>query len=79
MEHYPALLTRAESDAAVDRIEASFDTRGFGNWAVEVPGVADFIGYVGLSMPAYDSLGKGLCDRSCTCGAGVRLFRDRPL
>lgn len=55
MEHYPALLTRAESDAGVDRIETSFVTRGFGNWAVEVPGVADFIGYVGLSVPAYDA------------------------
>ena len=55
MEHYPSLLTRAESDAAVDRIEASFDRRGFGNWAVEVPGVADFVGYIGLSVPAYDA------------------------
>ena len=55
MEHYPSLLTRAESDAAVDRIEASFDRRGFGNWAVEVPGVADSVGYIGLSVPAYDA------------------------
>ena len=55
MEHFPARLTRAESDAMVERIEAGFRTRGFGNWAVEVPGVADFIGYVGLSVPSYDT------------------------
>src|SRR5262249_35476233 len=55
MEHYPSLLTRAESDAAVDRIEASFDRRGFGNWAVEVPGAADFVGYIGVSVPASDA------------------------
>ena len=55
MEHFPARLTRAESDAMVERIEAGFRTRGFGNWAVEIPGVADFIGYVGLSVPSYDT------------------------
>lgn len=55
MGHFPARLTRAESDAMVDRIEAGFRTRGFGNWAVEVSGVADFIGYVGLSVPSYDT------------------------
>src|SRR5262249_57402336 len=55
IEHYPSLLTRAESDAAVDRIEASFDRRGFGYWAVEVPGVADFVEYIDLSVPEYDA------------------------
>jgi anti-anti-sigma factor len=50
MEHFPAKLTHAESDALVDRIEAGFDEHGFGLWAVEVPGVAPFIGFVGLAM-----------------------------
>lgn len=36
------------SDAFVDRIEAHWDQRGWGLWAVEVPAVAPFVGYVGL-------------------------------
>jgi RimJ/RimL family protein N-acetyltransferase len=48
MEYYPSTLTIAESDAMVDRIEATFIAEGLGLWAVEVPGIAAFIGYVGL-------------------------------
>lgn len=55
MEHFPALLTVEQSDAMVDRIEAHFETHGFGLWAVEAPGVADFIGFVGLSVPAFSA------------------------
>jgi ribosomal-protein-alanine N-acetyltransferase len=49
MRHFPHALTREESDAFVDRIEAHFDEKGFGLWAVEVAGGAPFIGFVGLS------------------------------
>ena len=55
MEHFPSVLTTAESDAFVDRIEARFDEHGYGLWAVEVPGVAPFIGFIGLS-PVPDEL-----------------------
>jgi RimJ/RimL family protein N-acetyltransferase len=41
-------IDRARSDAFVDAIEAHWQAHGWGLWAVEVPGVADFIGYVGL-------------------------------
>lgn len=41
-------MTADESDAFVDRIEAHWDEHGWGLWAVEVPGVAPFIGFVGL-------------------------------
>jgi RimJ/RimL family protein N-acetyltransferase len=34
MEHFPAPLTREESNALVDRIEAGFDEHGFGLWAL---------------------------------------------
>ena len=34
MAHFPAALTRAESDALIDRIEAQFVARGYGLWAV---------------------------------------------
>jgi len=55
MEHFPSVLTRAESDALVDRIEGRFEESGFGLWAVEVPAVAPFIGFIGLA-PIPDDL-----------------------
>lgn len=56
MEHYPAPLTRAQSDAFVrERIVPQFAERGFGLWAVEVPGVAPFIGYVGLLEHTFEA------------------------
>lgn len=53
MEHFPALLTRAESDAAVGWIEAGFADRGYGLWAAELRATGEFIGFVGLSVPAF--------------------------
>jgi RimJ/RimL family protein N-acetyltransferase len=50
MEHFPSALNRAESDAFADRIEAGFDARGYGLWAVEIPGQAEFIGFAGLAL-----------------------------
>lgn len=55
MEHFPATLSREESDAAVDRIDASFDANGFGFWAVEIPGATPFAGFVGLSIPRFEA------------------------
>jgi ribosomal-protein-alanine N-acetyltransferase len=48
MRHFPSTLTRSESDEMIERFEEEFDTRGYGPWAVEVVGGADFIGFVGL-------------------------------
>jgi RimJ/RimL family protein N-acetyltransferase len=55
MEHFPKLLTSDESDAFIARIEEEFDERGFGLWAVEVPGRAPFIGFVGLHRVPFDA------------------------
>ncbi len=49
MEWFPSTLTAAESDALADRIVALFDEQGWGLWAVEVPGGAPFIGFIGLN------------------------------
>ncbi|GII58308.1 N-acetyltransferase [Planotetraspora thailandica] len=51
MEHFPAVLSRAESDAMADRIAADIADRGFGLWAVEADGA--FIGFTGLSVPRF--------------------------
>ena len=55
MEFFPAMLGRAESDALADRIAARIEAWGFGFWALEIPGVAPFIGFVGLSLPSYSA------------------------
>jgi RimJ/RimL family protein N-acetyltransferase len=55
MEHFPGRLTRQESDLMVERIGVRFAETGLYLWAVEVPGVEPFIGYVGLSAPAFDA------------------------
>lgn len=53
MEHLPAPLSLEESDRLVAAIEAHFDKHGFGLWAVEIPGVVTFAGFVGLSVPRF--------------------------
>jgi RimJ/RimL family protein N-acetyltransferase len=48
MRYFPAPLVEAESDAWVERATRHFADHGFGAWAVEAPGIAPFIGTVGL-------------------------------
>ena len=48
MEFFPSVLDRAQSDALVDRVQAHFAERGYGPWALELPGEAAFIGFTGL-------------------------------
>ncbi|GLW12552.1 N-acetyltransferase [Microtetraspora sp. NBRC 13810] len=48
MEFFPAPLTREESDALIDRIEAGLDADGFGWWALEVRATGEFVGFTGL-------------------------------
>jgi len=55
MRYLPAMLTAEESNTLVDRIEAHFAEHGFGPWALEVPGVAPFIGYCGLMRVRFDA------------------------
>jgi RimJ/RimL family protein N-acetyltransferase len=55
MRYFPTTLSRAESDAFAERIEAHFAEHGFGLWAVEAPGGAPFIGFVGLSVPRFQA------------------------
>lgn len=55
VEHLPGPMTREASDALVARVEANFDARGFDVFAVEIPGVAPFIGFVGLTVPRFEA------------------------
>jgi RimJ/RimL family protein N-acetyltransferase len=56
---FPQTLDRAASDALVDRIEANFDARGWGLWALEVKASGEFIGFTGLSPMPDDVPGAG--------------------
>jgi RimJ/RimL family protein N-acetyltransferase len=48
-------LTRAASDVYVARVEAHLVEHGFCKWAVEAPGVAPFIGAVGISYVKFEA------------------------
>src|ERR1039458_2905293 len=55
MEYFPDRLTRAESDDLIARIEAGFDSRGYGLWALEVRATGEFVGFTGLAVPSFNS------------------------
>jgi RimJ/RimL family protein N-acetyltransferase len=55
MEYLPSLLSPQASDASYDRVQTHFERHGFGRFAVELIGNASFIGYIGLSVPAFQA------------------------
>ncbi len=52
MAYFPSVPSGAESDASAARLRAFLDANGYGFWALEVPGVAPFVGFVGLQPVA---------------------------
>jgi RimJ/RimL family protein N-acetyltransferase len=53
-EFLPAILSREESDAVIQRLEAHFERHGFGFWAVETED-GSCAGFVGLSVPRFEA------------------------
>ena len=53
MQHFPKMLTTAETQALIEKIEVFFDKESFGLWAVELVSNQAFIGFVGLWRPAF--------------------------
>lgn len=53
VEFLPGPLSRTESDALADRIEAHIRDKGFGLWAVEIIDGGRFAGFIGLSVPRF--------------------------
>ncbi len=51
MEFFPATLSHAQSGAIALRCMRQIDERGWGFWVLEIAGVADFAGFVGLHVP----------------------------
>lgn len=53
MRFFDRPLTRAESDAMVDRVEAAFEADGFGLWALERIEDGRFLGFTGLARQTF--------------------------
>ena len=52
MRHFPATLSRDESDALARRCAALIERRGWGFWAASLATSGQFIGFIGLHVPA---------------------------
>jgi RimJ/RimL family protein N-acetyltransferase len=55
MRYFPTRLSTEESNALAQRIQAHIEEHGWGLWAVEVPGVTQFAGFIGLAAPRFES------------------------
>ena len=55
MEFFPAPLSREESDALVEAIEAGFERHGFGLWALEAREGGELLGFTGLAVPGFEA------------------------
>ncbi|GAA3145406.1 GNAT family N-acetyltransferase [Planomonospora alba] len=55
MEHFPAPLSREESDAFATATAEAIVRQGWGRWALEVSATGEFIGFTGLHRPAFEA------------------------
>jgi ribosomal-protein-alanine N-acetyltransferase len=55
MRFFNATLSEDEARATMDRIRARAASDGFCFWALEVPGVHDFAGFVGITRTPYET------------------------
>ncbi|MXP65793.1 N-acetyltransferase [Roseomonas sp. M0104] len=56
MRHFPATLSRVESDAFMDRIAAHFAAHGYGFWALERREAPGVIGLCGLARLPWETI-----------------------
>lgn len=55
MRYFPRTLPPEMADALARRLIDEMERNGFGAWALEIPGEADFAGFVGLGIPSFRS------------------------
>ena len=55
-QYFPTVLTREDADGEFERISGTVRQRGWGMWALEIPGKHAFAGFVGLNPPAYEAI-----------------------
>ena len=51
LRYFPALLSREQSDAMVDRLSGHIEAESWGMWALERRDTGEFIGFTGLGVP----------------------------
>ena len=55
MEHFPGLMTEAQTESMIEGMEAHFEEHGYGLWALELNLTKNFIGFTGLSTPGFEA------------------------
>lgn len=55
MEYFPSFQSREDCEAMLERMRSHHAVHGFGYWAVEIPGVTSFAGFLGLAVPRFDA------------------------
>ena len=55
MEYFPSVLSRADSDAQIERFRQRWRDDGHGPWAVERIADSSFLGFAGLASPHFDA------------------------
>ena len=55
MEYFPSILSHHESHDLAKRLSTKLQEQGWGLWAVSVPEISDFIGFIGLSEPSFNA------------------------
>lgn len=55
MEFFPSILSKKESDDLAKRIADKITEQSWGLWAVSIPHIADFIGFIGLAKPTFEA------------------------
>jgi RimJ/RimL family protein N-acetyltransferase len=53
--HFPTVLSGEQANGEAQRCRDAIANRGWGMWALEVPGVLEFAGFVGLNIPSYEA------------------------
>ena len=75
MEFFPAVLTREQSDALIDRCDAHYREHGFTFFAAELRATGELIGFIGLARTPIAALRPARRDRLAPC---VRALESRP-
>jgi RimJ/RimL family protein N-acetyltransferase len=74
MEHFPATMDCSASDAMLDRLRDDLAARGWGLWALQVPGADPAAGFVGLAPAGPEMPVSSLADPPVE--VGWRLARE---
>lgn len=54
-EYFSSILTKEKSDLSAKLISDEIDKNGYGFWAISVPNVSDFVGFVGIRPVDFES------------------------